>query len=373
MRLFTILIFSILTFTFTLPELNSKGKEPLVAYLKDGKWHFLDTDGDLMMEPMPLVNFFGYSERLFAAKAYKSKDELFSIFFDSTATVQIAIDADIADPFKNGMALVANRTSDSLLPYRAGFINKKGDLVVPMEYVDFTSFGEDGLAYLMDSLAKDGWRGYIDTSGKRIIELPDNIVGYQFSEGLAMVGDSVPNLGFINKKGDIVLPPIYDSPSKFSEGLAATSDNSLMGYISKETGKFVIEPKYEAASDFSEGRAFVGKMTPGGQPKWALINPKGDMLKNFMYDYANPFSEGLASVYVDNKFIFIGKDGEPAIQKIFTYAGSFENGLAWAAIAEDKTQGYIDKNGEWVVKLPLAEKYIDLRSNKQVGLIGTLD
>ncbi len=38
---------------------NSK---PLVAYLKDGKWYFLDTSGKLLFEPLELLDVLGYSE-----------------------------------------------------------------------------------------------------------------------------------------------------------------------------------------------------------------------------------------------------------------------------------------------------------------------
>jgi len=346
--------------------------EPLVAYLLEGKWHVLDHSGQQMFEPIPLIHLFGYSEGYFAARAFDPEGQAKSVFFDTHAEVRIVSDAEIIDPFKNGMAIVADQTDNQDLPFRAGYINKDGAVILPREYVDFTTFN-DGLAYVMDTLAKDGWRGYVDTAGRKIITLPKHVVGYKFSDGLAAVADSVPNVGYINTKGDYIIPPIFDSPGEHSEGLIATSDSGFLGYIDVEQKKFVIDPEFDVANPFREGRAWVGKLSRDGHLKYALIDTEGNFLKSYLFDYVTDFSEGYASAMINNKFVYVDKEGEFPFGKIFTYCAPFKNGLAWAANRDENKLGYINTDGEWIIEVPIAEKYIDLRTNAELGISAVVD
>lgn len=62
--------------------------------------------------------------------------------------------------------------------------------------------------------------------------------------------------GYIDKTGNIVIEPQFNSPSIFSEGLAAVKIDGKYGYINK-TGKIVIEARFERALQFSAGLASV--------------------------------------------------------------------------------------------------------------------
>jgi hypothetical protein len=78
-----------------------------------------------------------------------------------------------------------------------------------------------------------------------------------FSEGLAKVklGDKY---GYVNTKGERVIPATYREAKDFTEGMAAVStDGTSWGYIDK-SGKVVISEKYLEANSFSNGLAKVG-------------------------------------------------------------------------------------------------------------------
>jgi hypothetical protein len=47
--------------------------------------------------------------------------------------------------------------------------------------------------------------------------------------------------GYIDKKGQMIIPQQYDGAGKFSEGLAQVGMGDKLGYIDK-TGKYVWEP-----------------------------------------------------------------------------------------------------------------------------------
>ena len=61
---------------------------------------------------------------------------------------------------------------------------------------------------------------------------------YKFSEGLAPVKQN-GKYGFINTKGEVVIPCIYDGAADFSEGLAMVKQNYKGSIINKE-GKVIV-------------------------------------------------------------------------------------------------------------------------------------
>ena len=62
--------------------------------------------------------------------------------------------------------------------------------------------------------------------------------------------------GFIDKSGKVVIELQFDDAGYFSEGLARVEKDGKWGFIDK-SGKVVIEPQFDDAEDFSEGLAKV--------------------------------------------------------------------------------------------------------------------
>jgi hypothetical protein len=62
--------------------------------------------------------------------------------------------------------------------------------------------------------------------------------------------------GYINKKGEMVIKPVFRYGGDFHEGLAAARLDGLFGYIDTR-GTFVIEPQFDFAEDFKSGKAYV--------------------------------------------------------------------------------------------------------------------
>jgi hypothetical protein len=73
---------------------------------------------------------------------------------------------------------------------------------------------------------------------------------------------TVYKYGFINKKGQYVVPPQFDKFYGFSQGLALVEREEKQGYVDK-TGKIVIPLKFESVIlNFSEGLA-IAKLKGG--------------------------------------------------------------------------------------------------------------
>ena len=201
-----------------------------------------------------------------------------------------------------------------------------------------------------------GGIGWVVYNGKGAItveitpELTEAVQKYDelggFNEGLACVKKD-GKYGYIDGKGEEVIPCRYDEVDDFSEGLAAVQKDGLCGFINKN-GEEVVPCRYDRASSFSDdGLAWVVK---GGL--WGVINEKGEEVVPCIYDendgkgggFIYSFSDdGLAWVRKSGLCGVINKNGEEVIPCRYDYAGGFSEGLAPAQIGSK--WGYVDKKG----------------------------
>ncbi len=171
------------------------------------------------------------------------------------------------------------------------------------------------------------------------------IYGYQTHAGVLAAAKSKGKWGFINKKGEWVIPPVYDYVEDFYEGLAvvANFDKPLI-------------------LDDSLGIDFTN------QGYFGFIDEKGNEVLPLKYGYAEGFSGGLALVNVggiapvpDNyaviggKWIYMDKKGTEKIEVQCELATSFRERLA--AVVCDNRVGYIDPSGKWTIKPQYAQGY----------------
>ncbi len=336
---------------------NQKNVKPLAAYLYEGKWHFIDHNGNEFLAPKSYESVGGYSEGLLLVKKIYDRETKWC-YMNTDGEIEIVAPTDEAFEFHEGMAIVANKQGDNSSLY--GFINRNGEQVVPVQYMDAVNFSE-GKAYIMNRKE----RGYIDTTGKFVIPLGDSLVGYIFSEGLAAVSDKRYRCGYINHNGEQVIARQFDEPRPFNEGLAPVSIYSEFGYITKNGDSF-IELKYDDAREFSEDRAFVGQRNTNYSVSWAVITREDSMLTDYIFDQVHPYNEGAACVRQGEKWFFIDKNGKKVFDQEFDLAGSFRNGLAWAQINKQNKYGFINHKGEFVIEIPKPEKVKDLRLNEEM-------
>lgn len=196
-----------------------------------------------------------------------------------------------AKPFREGYGLIESGSGKE-------FRDKKcSKLAVELSgwYID-DSFHE-GLARIRSN---DGSLGFIDSSGKVAFKGKYHNLSH-FSEGLVVVdheANGSVRCGFLNKMGEAVIMPIFESCEDFSEGKAGVVLNGKLGFIDR-TGKFTIEPKFDPWSGvrFSDGLAslnFAGKK--------GYIESTGRIAINPQWFAAEPFDGGLARVWLDDKF-----------------------------------------------------------------------
>lgn len=108
--------------------------------------------------------------------------------------------------FSDDLACVTKVVPEAL-GARAGYINRKGETVVPFNYIAGLSFKE-GMAAVKNPQEK--W-GFVNKEGIESVACQYNSVTKSFKEGLA--GVKVDELwGGVNTKGDMVIPPYLSLP-----------------------------------------------------------------------------------------------------------------------------------------------------------------
>jgi hypothetical protein len=240
----------------------------------------------------------------------------------------------------------------------------------------------------------DGKWGYIDRSGEIVIK-PQFDSAEPFAEGLALVrypprkkplkpGDKTPELvegiGYIDQTGKIVITldsPLHLNGESFSEGLTkfwtwVPGKGNLYGYIDT-SGKVQIKARFATAWSFVDGLAAVCIEWQ----KCGFINKAGEFVIDPKYRVTMSFSEGLALAGFEYDLIgFVNKSGEMVIEPQFGNIGGtqFSEGLSAVAYQYGKF-GYINTEGALVMPMqfemaqPFSEGLAAVRVDSKWGYI----
>ena len=183
-------------------------------------------------------------------------------------------------------------------------------------------------------------------SSKNLCKVSDDILNSidedDFRDGLAYVNIN-DKYGYVDRIGNIVISPKFDSVRSFRDGIAEVCINDKYGYIDK-TGKFVIEPIFDCIDEyFCEGYAKVCY-----NDMYGCIDKDGNFIIEPKFDYLSNFNDDLAIAKTDGKCGFINIKGEYVIEPIFEHLEPFHNGFARAKT--DGKFGFINIEGEYVIE-----------------------
>lgn len=290
-------------------------------------WGFIDHQGKTVVQPnyqevLPFRG--GLSACSLAVSRIFFMDHKWG-FIDRNGTMQVEPIYDHCLPFSDDLAGVT-------LNGKVAFINKKGFFVIPPSF-DYARSFSDGLANVLiwnqkDKTMTDEFidkKGKIAFSSSYTIEKGEKLSSYfrsdeflfpdqyehhrrerlsrrdtDFHDHLLLhakkIKDGIWRYGFLNEKGDFVVPPTYVGAAPFSEGLARVYIGGKYGFIDRK-GAQIIPPKYKNASDFSDGVAAVS--TDG--KVWGYIDRTGRIIVEEKYLTAYPFAQGLAKVELPTK------------------------------------------------------------------------
>ena len=338
MKKLLILVIVIITVVF-----NSIGQTCIFQFRpwESLEWGYMNIKGEVVIEPQRRKCYDFSEEGL--ALVYYSRRNHYDIINLKNEVMDVEPEKFIA---KEGFGQGAQGFSSGIFGFQIrkkwGAMDNQGKIVVPVKY-DFLSKFIDGYA---TARLNDNYF-VVDSIGNEIqIKEKDIIKIRMFSDGLTLIKNEDGLMGYVNTKGETVIPLKYKNCGYFRSGIAwARNSEGLIGYINKN-GEWIIEPKFLAVKDFDPvsqiAKARVDEV-------WGYINKKGEItyIENVkkIYDY----SEGVAMVVVySGQFGYLDENQNWIIKPQFDDARGFKNG--YAAARSDGKWGIIDKTGKWVIE-----------------------
>lgn len=246
------------------------------------------------------------------------------------------------------------------------------------EYSDYPLMKqlEDDIALFNENLypfkEKDLY-GFMNNKGEVIIPASYSEVS-DFSEGLAVVSDGL-KMGLIDKKNTIVIPFIYDEISDFLKGRAIVTQNNWNGIIDR-TGAFIFPLEFNDIGYFKNDLYYTEKegainiydfnfhqmdcplmeqITPLVSGKFKVqYNGKVSFLNDNLtlslpleFDDILPFSDTVYRYQLDGKFGLLQSENKWKTPNVYDEIYPLSEGLAMVRI-KDKL-GYINAEGKLIL------------------------
>ena len=226
-----------------------------------------------------------------------------------------------------------------------------------------------------------------------------------FHDGLAAVWLHNKKWGFVNEKGTLVIPAVFDEAYSFDEGVSRVVRNDLYGLIDKKgkfivpcqyksigpcvggflsvqdvetdkkgfidkTGKIVVPIKYDSVDRFFDGMALVYKRNAG----CGYVDATGKEVIPLQYADGWAFEQGTVPVKKNDKWGFINKKNKPLTSFVYDDAQPFEGG--YSVVTKDDKKGFVNPQGKEMVPLVYenVEKFSEgLAAVKKEGKWGYID
>lgn len=227
---------------------------------------------------------------------------------DTKGNVVIPIEYDDVNDCQEGVCVVKIGGWNA----KCGIVDAKGNVVLAPCYHKMEDFN-NGLAVVQDPQTE--LYGFVNKKGEVAIPLSYKYAS-SFSDDLALVRVKSGKYGYINEKEEIVIPTIYDDAETFSEGLAI---------VEKAYKEMVIDTKGEIIYTLPKTQTFYGIYNNGLIPvlkdldgnrwtdedrKCGYLDKEGNVVIDFIYDDADDFEDGIAYVKKNDRIFLINTKGE---------------------------------------------------------------
>ncbi len=283
-------------------------------------------------------------------------------YINEKGEVVFTIKANSVNDFMNGRSRIhTTRLVNNQWVTGYGFINKEGRIIIPCQY----SKAQDFVAEVTWVKRKgDKYFTLIDKKGNIIPTNNYERVGYFFDyqKDICAVYQN-GKMGFINTKGEEVIPCKYTGSSSFNDGLAimdlySETASPKYGFMNKK-GVFVIQRQYRqnGITTFDNG---LCRVKVGG--KMVLINTAGKVVFKTNKGTIQKVNKGLISVYSGpsrTKWGWLNFKNEWVIQPIYDNASGF-NDDGYAIVEKNGKKGVIDTLGNIVLPLKYETVYCDI-------------
>ena len=209
-----------------------------------------------------------------------------------------------------------------------GYINSNGVFVIKPQF-DEADFFHEKKAFV--KIAKNPY--FINEKGKNLFMISYPwVYPVYFSNGYTKSYDNT--CSYINNEGQKVFDQDFAFCGDFTNGIASVKISKDQGYgILNGKGILNSAPAVDCLWNHNEGYVAFSK-----DKKLGFLNLRGEIAISNIYGPIDDlsecindeykFSEDLAKVPFEDKFIYIDKNGKPITNNTYKYASNFENGFA---------------------------------------------
>lgn len=186
--------------------------------------------------------------------------------------------------------------------YKNGFIDLKGNIILPFEY-ESVQYDETLGAYIY---SKEGKFSVMDKSGKPLWDKTfDSLDGF---DGQLAIFTQDEKSGLVDQKGHIVVPANYEVITQFDEHYFVTIENEKSKVYDLKTQKMLLDGFPELFLSNVEN-LFIAS---NDGVHYGFVDQKGVTKIPFIYSYVSQFVDGLATVarVGEDEFIQINLKGE---------------------------------------------------------------
>lgn len=305
------------------------GTTGLAQVKQNDKWGFINTEGEIIVEPKFDSITYGVSYPILNEEVVaivELRGHLGVINKKGETIVPIEFD----EIYNEDNIILAIKND------KMGIYDYSGRVILPVEY-------EPSIGFISDSgwtdrnwlpLVKDGKMGAIDTKGNIVVPVKFDDVEIISESSFKVSKEGKYGIYGVN---NLQVPLHYDFIGESSNHLVRVKLNGKWGYIDEFNSFMPVD--YDHAHDFNEGLAIVGNYKQRDQsqnPKddmilWGFINTLGEEVIAVEYEDVTPFKEGLATVKLNGKWGVIDSQGNNIIPFEHDAISSFEQGYAIVA------------------------------------------
>ncbi len=280
-------------------------KYGIAVVLENDKFGVINTKGEYIVEPI-YDNIGEFKER----RAVFNLNNNVGVI-DDKGNIITKRSYNFIGEFSDGLALVAMGYKNG--DYRYGYINLKGEEVIPIKFIMGYDF-KDGVA-----LVKLDYTTYALINKEReILNTYNHVFIYGYNNGVMAFADNFQGpYGYINSKGKEIIKAKYSEATAFKDGVAVVSYDENYekhyGLIDLEE-KYIFQPIFSDILNLGEGMVALG--LPLGdniftnRNIYAIGNIKGKILTNFIYLKVENYKDGLAYGSDEEYTFFIDTNGE---------------------------------------------------------------
>ncbi len=307
--------------------------------MTDDKLHYINRTG----KDLGTIDSVGTSSRDFDTEYVISADLSYPyVLIDQKgAVVKTIEDCDGIYSFAENIAGFKSKKAGLF-----GFVDLNGNKIIEAAYTGFNGLS-DGLIRVSQNINGKTKNGYIDTKGEKIIPL-EYETATNFKNGWAVVKKD-SSYYFIDKKGNRKEPARrYDALTEFKSGFSLGTVKNKTGlnsyYYIDATLKEVFSIQAKNAYPIWEDVAVINRDTT-----YELINKKGESVKVLTgINFLKFTNQGKLAVRQGKKWGFIDTKGNTVIALQYDSCDSFVG--EYAKIMMDGKWGIIDHSGKIIIK-----------------------